>query len=357
MTKTTTTAAALINLAAKTRPATKVTAKAALKAAGLPQTQADALLQAVADLAAARKAAPAARLARKLGYCPVSIQLIGRAYNPVTRGFDGKAIYTATQHRDATTRPTGRAPVTLPSGTPAQRLQARRERAISEAYARAHRTAAHGEIEVNLTTNPAAVGISQTETLDWNLYGGSHKGKPARVQDTTITAPTTWRTRVQRAGLAMLDGMMTLDAAPLEAHCCELFAAVWLVPGRGTTTTAARGYIARADGASYHAATIDQALTGLTKKRRALQFVARVADPAELIKLASQHAATIVTLGDARAVGACEYGIKSWCAAVGIDYEAGRTTLGEVLSGYQREPRPEARATIIRVLRRQRATA
>ncbi len=70
-----------------------------------------------------------------------------------------------------------------------------------------------------------------------------------------------------------------------------------------------------------------------------------------------EHAAAPVTLGDARAVGACEYGIKSWCNAVGIDYQAGRTTLGAVLSGYQREPRPEARATVIRVLRRQRTTA
>lgn len=344
---------ALIALAAKARPATKVAAKAALKAAGYPQTQVDALLQAVADLATARKAAPAERLARKLGYCPVDAS--ARRWE-----WHGPRITDRAPTTPGAARRTAGAfylGAILPSGTPAQRLQAARERAIGEAYGRAYREAANGSTEVQLTTDPAAVGIRQTESLDWNLYGGKHKGKPARVQDTTLTAPTTWRTRVQRAGLAMIDGMLTLDAAPIEASGCELYAATWLVQGRGTTTTAARGYIARADGAAYHGATIDQALTGLTKKRRELQFVARVADPAELIKLASQHAATPVTLGDARAVGACEYGIKSWCNAVGIDYEAGRTTLGEVLSGYQREPRPEARATIIRVLRRQRATA
>lgn len=349
-TATTTT---LISLAAKACPTTKVAAKAALKAAGYPQTQADALLTAAAFLAAARKAAPAARLARKLGYCPVDATARRWEWHG-PRITDRAPTTPGTARRAAGAFYLG---AILPSGTPAQRLQASRERAISDAYARTYRTATHGDIDVTLTTDPAAVGIRQTEALDWTLYGGSHKSRPARVQDTTITAPATWRTRVQRAGLAMIDGMMTLDAAPIEASGCELYAATWLVQGRGTNTTAARGYIARADGAAYHGATIDQALTGLAKKRRALQFVARVADPAELIKMASQHAATIVTLGDARAVGACEYGIKSWCNAVGIDYEAGRTTLGDVLSGYQREPRPEARATIIRVLRRQRATA
>jgi len=345
---------ALINLAAKAKPATKAAAKAALKAAGHPQTQADHLLQATADLATVRKAAPAARLARRLGYCPVDASARRWDWNgPRIADRDPRTA-------DDTRKMAGRVQMTgaiLPAGTPAQRLQAIRVQAISRIYARTYREAAHGTLSAHLTTDPAAVGILQRESLDWNLYRGAQKGKPARVQDTTITAPATWRTRVLRAGLAVLDGMMTLDAAPIEARGCELFAAAWLVQGRGTTTTAARGYIARADGATYHGTTIDQALTGLAKKRRSLQFVARLADPAELIKLADSYGTARVTLGDARSVGACEYGIRSWCNSVGIDYDAGSTTLATVLQGYEREPRPEARATIIRVLRRQRQRA
>lgn len=352
MTHATATPAHLIHLAARTSPASLKAAREALKAAGLRQTQAPELVQALKDLNKARREAPAQRLARRLGYWPIAPQLRDWAATPV---------------RVATRKPThgtpgslkgGSAPrATLPIGTPAQRLQDLREGRIAKTYERQYRTATHGDILVHLTTDPTAVGIRQVEGTDWDLYRGAHKGRPARTQDTHITAPTTWRDRVLRHGLAVVDGMMTLDAALIEAQGCELFAATWLVQGRGTTTSAARGYIARADGATYHGATIDQAISGLTKKRRALQFVAKLADTEGLADLAAAHGAARVTLGDARAVGACEYGTRSWCHAVGIDYDAGQTTLAAVLAGYHREPRPEARAVILRVLRRQRATA
>lgn len=344
------TKSALIALAAKASPSTKTAAKAALKSAGLPQTHADNLLRVVAVLSAARKSAPDNRLDRRLGYAPVDAAARRWSW-PQNKGQRGNGITT----RRPTHGSPGRAPARLPVGTPSDRLQRVRREAISNTYGAVYRAAAHGEVDVHLTDDPAEVGIRQVESLDWDLYRGAHKGKPARVQDTHITAPAAWRTRVQRANLAVLDGMMTLDAAPLDAEGCELYAATWLIQGRGTTTTAARGYIARAGGATYHGATIDQAINGLTKKRRELQLVARLSNTDALAEMASANGKAHVTLGDVRAVGACEYGTRSWCDAVGIDYEAGETTLGTVLQGYQREPRPEARAVIIRVLRRTRA--
>jgi hypothetical protein len=61
-----------------------------------------------------------------------------------------------------------------------------------------------------------------------------------------------------------------------------------------------------------------------------------------------------VTVGDARRIGACEYGIRSWCHRVGIDYETGQATLRAVVEGYREYPLPEVRATLIAVCEKQR---
>jgi hypothetical protein len=304
----------LINLAAKAKPASKVAAKAALKAAGLKQTLADDLLNAQDKL-------------RKLR-------------------LDKQ---TARANRRHINKPCGRKPITLPQGTPAARLLALRHKDVKRALGRMIDEHSHGQWIVNLTADPAAVGITTR-----SYYTGQKSGKWAiQATDTTITVPTDWRLRVQAKGLAHCDGLMTLDAAPMEAHGCELFAATWARRTGAKNVATDKGYIARADGVSYHGATADQALSGLAKKRRELALSIRL-DAADLGDLVAKLASVRVSVGDARATGACEYGIRSWCAAVGLDFEAGSATLAEVYAAYQREPRPEARATLLRVLRRQR---
>jgi len=78
---------------------------------------------------------------------------------------------------------------------------------------------------------------------------------------------------------------------------------------------------------------------------------------AALAALVAQHAGATVRIADARATGACETGIESWCRTVGLPYDAGQTTLGAVWVAYCATPRAEARATVLHVLRRQRAAA
>lgn len=331
----------IIKLAATATPTTKVAARAALKAAGLKQTMADELLAATERLAQLRKGAKAARINRHLD--ALAERWVWNPSNP-------RGIANLETKQPYPTRPRA----VLPKGTPAARLATIRRQAVAKAYAAAYRQAAHGDVCVTLTTDPAAVGVHQSEGLDYDLYRGAHKGRPARVQNTEITAPSTWRVRVQRAGLSMVDGMMTLDAARIESTGCELYAAVWIVQGRGTSVSAQRGYIARAGSISYHCATADQALTGLARKVRELAFSARL-DAADLGALVARCPDAPVSVADARKVGACEYGIKSWCAAVGLDYDAGHATLDDVYAAYQREPRSEARATILHALRRNRA--
>jgi hypothetical protein len=324
--------ASIIRIAATSMAQTQVAAKAALKAAGLKQTLVWEVLAAVANIEKAKKSAPFDRIAKKLGYCPVE-KLVPSQWSVELK----KAVVIIRKRQTAT-------------GTPESRLNAVRIEAVKNTMERMIDRHTHGEWLVSLTKNPAAVGIKTQ-----SYYTGEKAGKwSIQATDTKITVPADWRVRVQRKGLDVVDGLMTLDAAPVEAHGCELFAATWARRTGAKNVTVDKGYIARADGMSYHGATADQALSGLAKKRRELALSIRL-DAADLGDLVAKLASVRVSVGDARATGACEYGIRSWCAAVDLDFEAGSATLAEVYAAYQREPRPEARATLIRVLRRQRS--
>jgi hypothetical protein len=109
-------------------------------------------------------------------------------------------------------RRTGRAPVITPAGTPAQRLEVLRKTAIRKVFTSTFRQPAHGETKVVLTDDPAKVGVTQTPYDDWNVYAKSYRHGPAKCLDTVVTVRLRWRTRVERRGLAVLNGMMTLDA-------------------------------------------------------------------------------------------------------------------------------------------------
>jgi hypothetical protein len=165
-------------------------------------------------------------------------------------------------------RRTGRAPVITPAGTPAQRLEVLRKTAIRKVFTSTFRQPAHGETKVVLTDDPAKVGVTQTPYDDWNVYAKSYRHGPARCLDTTVTVPSTWRTRVERRGLAVLNGMMTLDAAVVEGAPAgvQLFAAMWASQGRGNSINVVNGFIAISNGVSYHADIAESALSGLKRK-------------------------------------------------------------------------------------------
>lgn len=254
-------------------------------------------------------------------------------------------------------RPNGRAPVLLPAGTPTERLNARRVVVASRYLVSSLRIGRNDSFEVRLTDDPAAVGLTQAETVSYP-YKGQFKGWACRARAWVITVPRQYRVRVVARSLTDPDGLATLDASLLDGAPAgtELFAAIWITQGRGTAATTTRGYIARdvSSRATYHAATADAALVGLRRKARAAAWAAtlRTGNVAELVR---GHESLPVSLADARAVGACEYGIRAWAAAVGLDYARGGATLGEIATGYAARPAPEARAVILRVLRRARA--
>lgn len=252
--------------------------------------------------------------------------------------------------------------VRLPSGTLEERLLRRTKELLRKVSPLREGAAGGTTFTVALTRDPSAVSYSVTIGANRDTYKGRYKGWAAREDHHRVVVPHGWLTRVYRRGLACVDGMLTLDAAPLD-HAPEgvaLYAAVWAEQGRGYEVHTRRGVLAiAADGTAYHGADARAAVQGLQRKltgrRLAAEWAALVSASQDRFRAAvAPHADLLVLVADARAIGACEYGIRSWCNTVGIEYEAGATTLADVLAGYERQPAPEARAAILHALRRAR---
>lgn len=258
---------------------------------------------------------------------------------------------------------TARAPVRLPAGTPAQRLRQLRLRTVELAARSCLRHGAAGgtSFEVTLTRDPAQVGYSVEMTSNRTTYRGRYEGWAAAEDNHTICVPEDWRTRVQRRGLAVVGGMFTLDLQALApAGEVQLYRAVWVAQSRGYCVKVHRGVMAVLGDEVYHADDVPSALRGIRLKaaqgncvppsmaaqyERSLDaFVARY----------RRHGELLVTADDARDIGACEYGIRSWCESVGIDMREGEVTLTRMLAAYRANPLVEARRTILNVIAQHR---
>jgi hypothetical protein len=211
----------------------------------------------------------------------------------------------------------------------------------------------HSQIEFQ-TTTAGETGCSVTQGVSYGRYSGRCQYKKREVS-TTITIPLDWVSRVYFRNLDRVDCLMTLWAQPVDAVGCEAFAATWLEQGRGSTIKVVQGYIARANGVNYHASTLAKALAGLKRKANA-KHVSLLSNE-QLLEIAQRHSSAIVSVADARAIGACEPGIRSWIARTNIALREEATTLGELVAAYTIVPATEARAVIVRALRRCRALA
>ncbi|BDB14070.1 hypothetical protein ANFP_13900 [Acidithiobacillus ferrooxidans] len=102
----------------------------------------------------------------------------------------------------------------------------------------------------------------------------------------------------------------------------------------------------------YHSPTAMGAVDGAIRKRANLPGFVDMERLADRIARREIHSMDIrVTWADAKATGACDSGIKNWCAQVGIDHAAASVPLADVLTGYQRRPMQEALAVILHVIR------
>ncbi|KAL0630740.1 hypothetical protein Q9L58_010403 [Maublancomyces gigas] len=213
--------------------------------------------------------------------------------------------------------PFGRPAILLPLSTPAMRL-----------------TELH-------TTSDVAYTIDFDRNFD--VYRGAYKGWGANVDMHQIRVPA----------LAMLVGLTTLDALPMEAPAgIELYAAVWASQARGYAVKTDRGFIAVAGAKGFHSDTAEGAISGLRHKGRHVPTGA-----AQMADMKSAVEAFIIKFPDARTSGSCEYGIRSWCASVDVDIARVQVPMAELLKGFRHMPQTEVRRAVLRAVRRNRVSS
>ena len=257
--------------------------------------------------------------------------------------------------------PSGRPAIQLPANTPAQRLTNLRNSTITKLAKTAFRYGAPGgtKFTIKFATTTAEVQYSVELGRNYDVYRGAYKGWGANVDCHSICVPRDWRLRVQRRGLALLAGIVTLDAHPIEAPAgiC-LYAAVWARQGRGYDVKTERGYIAVAGEESFHGETAELAISGLLKKCKVLKGnMKSMSDYSSsvdsFIAKYSEHKMH-VSLDDARKSGSCEYGIRSWCESVGVDINRDKVPMAELLEGFQKLPWSEVRRAVLYAVRKTR---
>lgn len=237
--------------------------------------------------------------------------------------------------------------------TVAERRDFCRDLLVKKSISRQYNLATHGDV-IPMSTKDGETGCGISQQVKFGKYSNSCKYKKREVY-TIITVPRDWISRVYFRGLSYVDGLMTIWAQPVDAAGCEAFAATWVEQGRGSSVKTVQGYIARANGISYHSSTLAKALAGLKRKANA-KHISMLSNE-QLLDIAQRHASAAVSVADARAIGACEPGIRSWIARTNIALRDEVTTLGELVAAYTIVPATEARAVIVRALRRCRALA
>lgn len=172
--------------------------------------------------------------------------------------------------------PSRPASYSLPTGPLVERLVAKREALVRHTVETTLRTGSGDHVIcVVPTEDAAAVGIQvRRGTVCLSLLYGEYVAAPSSTT-ITITVPHRWLSQVHARHLAVVDGRMTLDAAPVGTDLpdIEVFATTWVRQGRGVAATAVRGFIARSITGSgtitHHSLSLKGAIAGLRSKRRA----------------------------------------------------------------------------------------
>ena len=276
--------------------------------------------------------------------------------------FVSRANFRTTVSIKALPVPSGRPAIRLPLATPPIRLTALRKQTVTDYAQDAFRHGAAGgtNFTVKFAARTSDVNYSVSLGRNYDVYRGAYKGWGANVDLHQIHVPADWRSRVERKGLALLGGLMTLDALPMEAPAgIELYAAVWAGQGRGYDVKTERGFIAVAAGESFHGETAEKAIAGLLRKGQgATTRAATIADMKSAVSafiLKFSACGIEVSLDDARKSGSCEYGIRSWCESVGIDIDRVRVPMTELLEGFRRMPQTEVRRAVLHAVRQSRS--
>jgi hypothetical protein len=206
-----------------------------------------------------------------------------------------------------------------------------------------------------------APAASQTTEEGWIAYGSRYR-RGIVGETVRLTVPADWGTRVRLSGLAVLDGMLTLDAERLPTWGpVEVYRAVWARQGRGVSLVVEQGYIARhtPSGTTYHSTDSDpeKVIRGLKRKvaaqgipaairegqraeRAARKAIRRAASLARLVERLSrwdlaeiEHVS--VTRADSLRAGNCVSGTDAFIDRCGFDGRES-ATIGEIAAAVGR---------------------
>jgi hypothetical protein len=207
-----------------------------------------------------------------------------------------------------------------------------------------------------------APSASQTTEEGWIDYKSRGYKRGIVGEVVRLTVPADWGTRVRLSGLAVLDGLFTLDAEQLPTWGpVEIYRAVWARQGRGVSLVTERGYIARhtPSNTTYHSTDADpeKALRGLHRKvnaqsipqpqreaarasRAAQRAIRQAASLVRLVeRLARWDLAEIehvsVTRQDSLKAGNCAPGTDAFIDRYGFDGR-GSATIGEIANAVGR---------------------
>ena len=95
--------------------------------------------------------------------------------------------------------------------------------------------------------------------------------------------------------------------------------------------------------------------TGLLGEARAKTEVSSYALTVDAFVKRYERRKLTVSARDAQESVSCDFGIRSWCAVVGLDYEAGQAPLDAIIRGFKSRPQEEVRRAVLYAARRDRA--
>ena len=128
-----------------------------------------------------------------------------------------------------------------------------------------------------------------------------------------ITVAPDWFTRVHLRGLDSIDGMLTLDADPIDSDGYTVYRASWL-RSKGKRLSAEHGFIAIGDNGAAHARTESGAKAILTRRANEIRYTRherKIRQQLAEMQL-NGYADIIVSIGDSLAAGNCRAGTEQF---------------------------------------------
>jgi hypothetical protein len=202
-----------------------------------------------------------------------------------------------------------------------KKLSAPLQSPVLAAYrAAGYRTTTHGHSVSVRVARTASVdsSVSRANNSTVGLPNSYNNGFGVNCSTHALSVRRNWLESVYARGVAVVDGLLTLDAQPTDSP--DTLRALWVEQSRGTSLVSSWGYLVRAEGGPWvHSATE----RGCAKAQR--DSAARIESyqrqqSSERAELEAAAYLTI-TLADARAAGLCESGIRDWCGKRGIEVD------------------------------------